>query len=409
MVRIRVLALTSLLVLALSVGQAPCREQRRDPSTGRVRILYVGDPVPGSPYPIFTRDPLTEVVPVIAIGFVKPAWVIKRYMRLYMPRNEEGLFENYDMIIISDAGKQFFTDDHMVWFRNGVIDHGMALVMIGGFESFGGTTPAPGSWGDTSVQEVLPVDCITDGWEDKSGHLQVLEPDDPLMTSLPFDELGAFGIFHGCNIVNPRQASKTLAGYWATWTGKEHPLLVYWEVGQGSSFAMTADWTPYGGKDFLRWTHYGDYTLNLATYVTGGNLPDDLTLVYEARQLMSEFRNLRLTLDSLIEFAAKFGANMAPVEKMIGEAEETRTRGERSYIDAEMEECVDEFKAALTILGSASERAYELKDEAMLWVYVTEWLSVASTGMICGFILWTVMVRRRMYREISTTRLTKLK
>lgn len=41
----------------------------------------------------------------------------------------------------------------------------------------------------------------------------------------------------------------------------------------------------------------------------------------------------------------------------------------------------------------------------MLWVYVTEWLVVSSTGMVCGFILWTVMVRRALYRAVQETRL----
>lgn len=394
------------MVLACA-EMAVCREERRDPVTGRIGILYVGDPVPGSPYPIFVRDPITEVTPVIASGFNFPTNVIRRYMRLYMPRKAQMLFDRYDVIIISDAARRFFTDKQLNWFKDGVIDHGMALIMIGGFEAFGGNIGL-GSWGPTPIQDVLPVTCLPDKWEDKAGKLEPVEWENPLIRSLPFKDIGAYGIFYGCNIVAEKPGSSTLADYRVVGSAKKHPLLSYWELGNGSSFAMTADWTPAGGVDFLRWQYYGDYSLNVITYVIGGKLPDDPALVYQARQLMANYRNIRQTMDSLIEFASKFGANMVPAEKMIGEAEEAKAAAERSYIAADIDSSIEGLRTAIEILESASEKAYKLKDEALFWVYLTEWLVVASTGMICGFILWTVMVRRRMYHEIGQTRLARV-
>lgn len=398
-------ALVALLILGLAAVTA--REERRDPITGRIRILYTGDPVPGSPYPVFIRDPLTDVTPVIASGFNFPATTIRRYMRLYMPRTDRGLYEGYDIIIISDAGIPFFTDKQLNSFKSGVLDWGMAFIMIGGFEAFGGNIGL-GSWGPTPIQEVMPVDCLADQWESLDGRLVVDDRENPLMKSLPFDEMRANGVFYGCNIVEEKQGSSKLASYDVTRSGDIHPLLIYWDVGKGSSFAMTADWTPAGGVDFLRWQYYGDYALNVVTYVIGGKLPDDPALTYQARQLMADYRNIRQTLDALIEFASKFGANMVPVEKMIGDAEDAKAVAEESYMDAEMEASIEQFRAAIEVLDSASERAYELKDQALFWVYVTEWLVVSATGMICGFILWTVMVRRKMYREVALTRLARL-
>ncbi len=402
-------ALVGFLILSLLVQSQMTagRDPRRDPATGRIRILYIGDPVPGSPHPIFLRDPLTDVVPVIASGFNFPTPVIRRYMRLYMPRTYDSLTTKFDVIIISDAGVRFFTDLHLNWFRDSVIDHGLALIMIGGFEAFGGNIGL-GSWDPTPIQDVLPVWSLPNEWEDFDGVLEIADWENPLIASLPFREIGAYGIFYGCNIVAVKQASSTLARYRVLRGGKKHPLLCYWEVGEGSSYAMMADWTPAGGRDFLRWEHYGNYCLNVMAYVTGGSLPDDPILVYEVRQLMADFRNIRQTLEGLIEFASKFGANMAPAERMIGEAEDARSVGERSYVEAEIGKSIDEMKIAIELLEAASDRAYELKDEALVWVYVTEWLVVASTGMICGFILWTLMVRRRMYREVKETRLTRL-
>jgi hypothetical protein len=48
--------------------------------------------------------------------------------------------------------------------------------------------------------------------------------------------------------------------------------------------------------------------------------------------------------------------------------------------------------------------ALEARDAALFWIFVTEWLVVSGTGLICGFAIWTLMVRRRMYREVGITR-----
>ena len=47
----------------------------------------------------------------------------------------------------------------------------------------------------------------------------------------------------------------------------------------------------------------------------------------------------------------------------------------------------------------------KIKDQALFWVYTIEWIAVSATLMVCGSALWTLMVRRRAYREVRTTRL----
>lgn len=399
------LALLSVLAGFCS-DAALCRESRRDPSTGRIRILYFGDAFAGpSPYPIFANDPLATILPIRASGFHDPTEVIRRHMRTYMPRTEAGLSSGFDMIILSDANIQSFRTEYFNWFRNAVIDSGLGLVMIGGLETFGAVPNYPGSWGETAVADVLPVLCLPEQWESREGRLEINQPANALISSLPFDELGPLGIFFGCNIVGVREGVSPLAYYSVLSKALGHPLLCFWEVGNGSSYAMTADWTPAGGTNFLRWGHYGDYALNMAIYVTGGKIPEDPSRVYEARRLMDNYRNQRQTLESTIEFVSKFGANMAPVEKMLGQAHSARSKADRGYLDGEIDECIQGEREALGILDSAFRKAYELRDEVLLWVYITEWLVVASTGMVCGFILWTIMVRRRLYREVGETKL----
>jgi len=46
----------------------------------------------------------------------------------------------------------------------------------------------------------------------------------------------------------------------------------------------------------------------------------------------------------------------------------------------------------------------DLKDKALLWIYIAEWSAVSGTAVACGVVLWTLMIRRRLYREVGTTR-----
>jgi uncharacterized membrane protein len=394
-----------LAVIALAIEPVAPREQKRDPVTGKIRILYFGDAFAGpSPYPVYANDPLTSIIPIMASTFHYSPAVIKRHMRIYMPRTEERLVDGFDVIVVSDAGIQAFRTDYFTWFRDAVIEKGFGLVMIGGLLSFGAVPNFPGSWGETVVSEVLPVELLPEGWEEDDGYLEINQPDNPFMKVLPFGEMGRYGLFYGANIVAERQGVSSLAYYRVVSTSERHPFFVYWEVGEGASYAMTADWTPAGGTNFLKWAHYADYALNVAMYVSGGKIPEDISVVYEARRLMGDYRNLRETLNSVIEFVSRFGANMAPAEKILGEAQEIRSMGDQGYLDGEMDVAVARLQEALGVLTRASEKAYDLRDQALLWVYLTEWLVVAGTGMICGFVLWTVMIRRKLYREVGETR-----
>jgi hypothetical protein len=56
------------------------------------------------------------------------------------------------------------------------------------------------------------------------------------------------------------------------------------------------------------------------------------------------------------------------------------------------------------ILEEIEGRAVDLKDRALLWVYLIEWLAVTGTCLAAGFVLWTLMVRRRLYKEIAVTK-----
>ena len=69
----------------------------------------------------------------------------------------------------------------------------------------------------------------------------------------------------------------------------------------------------------------------------------------------------------------------------------------------ESEAIVDQIDMRLVEIQNDAMR---LKDQALVWVYAIEWFSVTATSMIAGSFLWFVMIRRRLYREIGTTRIS---
>ena len=136
-------------------------------------------------------------------------------------------------------------------------------------------------------------------------------------------------------------------------------------------------------------------------------VPQDLEAAHRARVLMQDYAGLLDTLHSVMAFVEKFGANIVLAEELLLEIDSAQKAGKNAYMNADMDLAITELERTMDELLTASELIWRLKDEALLWVYVTEWLVVAGTGMICGFFLWTVMVRRRLYREIGITRLSQ--
>jgi hypothetical protein len=62
----------------------------------------------------------------------------------------------------------------------------------------------------------------------------------------------------------------------------------------------------------------------------------------------------------------------------------------------------------LDMIDEAMVEAIKVRDEAAFWIFLTEWAVVSGTSMVAGVLLWTLMVRRRLYREVEITRLRSL-
>ena len=362
-------------------------------------MLYIGDYSPYSPYPIMVAEPLIDLrfAWPSAMEGMAPS-LARRLFRQYIPRTYEKLTEN-DAIIVSDADVFIFEDRHYVWFKNTVMEKGTGFVMIGGNAGFGGRPNPP--WTPTAVQDILPVWCIDGGWT--QGRVSVVEPDHEFLSTLPLNEKDPWMAGYDGNKVTMKQGAQLL-GEFIPMSGGSDPFWATWDVGEGRCFAVMGDWTPAGGVVFMRWPYYGDFAVNLMMYLSKNPIPDDLETLHRARTMYVGYRSTRAYLFSVMEFAEKLGANTDPVAEIIGKAGEKHSESTVAYIEFDFTTALTHLEAAIQDLNSAVERAMDLKDQAMVWIYLIEWATISATFAIGGFVLWTLMIERRLYREVEQTR-----
>jgi hypothetical protein len=112
---------------------------------------------------------------------------------------------------------------------------------------------------------------------------------------------------------------------------------------------------------------------------------------------------MTVSLD-IIAFAEKFGASTVSLEDEVAQAMEMQRDAERLFVEHSYEESDSILDQVDIMLVDVQTAAMVLKDQALFWVYAIEWLSVTAVSIISLFALWTVMIKRRLYREVSITK-----
>jgi len=382
---------------AASLGQA----------ASPVGVLYTGDPYPGlTPYIPMKVEPLLRVTPVQAsrghyAGISDED--IRRAIRIYMPRTYASLVKDYQVMIISDSNVGSFTTEHLKWFKRAVVEEGAGLVMIGGYETFGGNAGNP-DWGQTPVGDVLPVDTVPGEYE--SGKVTIGDTNNVFMRSLPWRPDLDFLRRYECNVVYRREGAEVLAVDTiesGLARGHDNPFFSTWKYQGGRVFAMTGDWTPGGGWVFLHWEYLPDFATNLMLYCANRPIPEDLNLVHTVRTRIATLSYRRIIISSLIDFVDRFGANPKRILLALEKVDQARADAASLYIAQEFEGALEATKKASDLMDEAELVSEKVKKEALLWVYLSEWLTVTATALLCGIVVWTLMVRRRLYREVKTT------
>ncbi len=398
--------LVVLVLCGLMAGTASCAELRpRTDSNGVIRLLHIGKAwlYAGHPASVWTQDPRIYYYPVPS-----HAWSMGeeafRSLRRYLPRTDQYLYENFDVIIEDGMDASHLRLEFHQWMKTGIQQQGMGFLMADDSSSFA-TSGRHTSWYLYPIGEVLPVTDIAQIYYEQHGYRVIVEPEyrnHPLMRNVPWDEIRIWA--------HNRPKEKEGAIVLARMSGeivwnRNQPVIAYWDYGTGRSVAYVHKW--HGTPDFYRWKWHADVLCHMVYFPARVEIPQDLELVHQIRSLFNEFHYKRIYLISTMEFADKFGANLRLIEQDLMALLDEKKEADRLYIIQDLDECQGGMTALMTGLDRLTDRVLEAKDRALMWIFVAEWLVVSGTSMIAGFLVWTLMVRRRLYREVRVTRLVE--
>jgi len=377
---------------------------------GRISVLYVGCYQRSAPFMFMRSDPLFSIQYVEAslrgshvtsggeVTGESPEIVVRRIVRLYMPRSYSDLTSRFDVMVFANANRDAVGPTNIEMLARGAGEGGIGLLMIGGAESFGGTNyPA---WGDTAIGRLLPTEDVIGTWVE-DGRLVIDRPDNDFIHSLPWDPSQPFmNSFHH-NLVTVKLGAELLGHVEpVAFKFEDHPGMVTWQLENGPrAFAFMGD-IMYA----YDWDYCVDLGCNLLIYIDGLAVPQDYVLVHRVRSTMQHVAGRKSALRSLLDFCESFGANTRRLYDEIGEVDAVGAEAGTLYLELRFQDVLDRYEEVEEMLTKVERHAVVLKSTALAWVYVVEWLAVTGASLACGFVLWTFMVRRVLYRHVRTTR-----
>ena len=86
------------------------------------------------------------------------------------------------------------------------------------------------------------------------------------------------------------------------------------------------------------------------------------------------------------------------------EIREKKNSAEEAYLTQDYELASSLINEALDDTIPIRDGVEDLRKETMFWIFLTEWSVVSATLMVAGTIVYWLMVRRMLYREVPTTR-----
>jgi hypothetical protein len=251
----------------------------------------------------------------------------------------------------------------------------------------------------------MPVQCT--GSYGPDGQNVITDSQDEFIKSVPWDEYEGHDVFGGYNVVELKDGAHQLSKLirLGVGGGGTDPGWVWWDVGNGRFFASAPGFRGgSAGKGFILWKHYGDFVCNMVYFLAGLTPPSDINMLYATRLRFREVYDSRQMILGTIDFINRFGADTSKVDAKLTEAEAELKEAKGYFVDLDLVQSKEAADRAYATLEEAYKLAFEARDAALFWIFLTEWLVVTATGLICGSIVWTLMIRRKLYREVQITR-----
>jgi len=252
-----------------------------------------------------------------------------------------------------------------------------------------------------SFYEVLPcdVDMSADvDWSQGKIHYKVVRRQ-PILCMPGLENVVMF-MHHGGDII-PRLGTVVHA----VWRERGTPVLVSGRYGRGITLELDQAWNDIPVPSLQTYRYFPDVFYNELFFVADVEPPRDLELAREVRHLFIEARLRKKVTLSTLEFVQKFGGNTLPVERQLSTLDGEVKKARILYLEGDLDSASKVMKSVMAEYPAIDERIKNVKDRALLWIHSVEWMVITSTSAIVGVALWSIMVRRKLYREPGTTRL----
>jgi len=411
----RIVWLSVVAVLLLFACEHLC-EARTDPQTGRIRLLHIGLAFlrPDHPDPVYLSDPKVDLTMVPAFEWVMTEEEIRRSLRMYMPRSKEDLDRNFDLVMIDGVDAAHIRTDFLEWVVDLVQNGQLSFVMTDSGSGWGFAGSGT-SWYITPVERILTVDDqpgregAVPSYASNAFKLVPLDPTHELMRNIPWDEIR----FVAMNRPTERPGTRVVAQMSGERpVNREKPAIVYVDYPSGGrSVSYILTWHTMVHSPIVlslyRWKWHVDALLNFVYWPCKVAIPEDLLLVHRVRESMWDIDVTRGYVLSAMEFADKIGANLQAIDRKLSVLDSKRRDCNGLYLRGEMEEAHRELAEVKAAYLDLVDEVLLARKKALLWIFAIEWLVVTPTFVISGVALWSMMIRRRAYREVKATRIRR--
>jgi hypothetical protein len=369
-------------------------------------------------------DPLTDprVIPARAQDTEFVLADLRRFVRLYFPRTYEDLLE-YEYMILAQVEIWVFSDQQQVMLHRSIQEGGLGGMQTRSVMSM--HNQISDFWAASILSDAYPNDADAVVSIDYTLHgppMRVVinsNSDIPPVLS-PYKDLPgveySFGGY-GTNLVIPKPGavitSYSVGPYDYGYPGALPdpgfkspgwiPQTVYWKYGEGITWTHQDMFGQYWNTQINPYAP--DMILAELIYSTGRELPTDVVEVHRLRIKFNDYAMSQGFIFSLTDFIEKFGANTAPIISRVDEISDVFSDAKEQYLQQEYAGSSSNMDTAIEQMEELRVEALRQKDRALIWIYVVEWLAVTGVSLMTGFVLWTLMVQRRLYREVSVTRM----
>lgn len=413
----------SLLVLAVLLLAPLCEA---------IGVIIIGQAVPSNAPHMFwlMNEPGFEdicPIPTMQIGLAQMAGQAvtleqaRRRVRIYFPRSEEKLLQ-YNFTMYAAAIVEPFENRQIALMHRAIEDGGMgALVSVGGLTV--DSINRNYVWLNSVLAQAFPNDPLgSDMFEMNKdlGAIYTVEinRDESLAEVLtPFLPYGIEKWPGNCGTwMLPRPGTKCFAWIKGLYKGlggvPKAPYLLSWDYGQGTTWSQADSYTHlwWSGCHYHRTgrstqNEFGhDILVNMILYAIGMDLPQDIGVVHQLRKSFEHYSVRKMLIFSLLDFVEKMGGRSGPILRELSTNDEVFERSRSLFAEQKYEESLKAFDSSLAGLDAIELLSMKTKSKVLMWTYVIEYLVVSATFLLSASLLYEIMVRRRLLRQVDTTR-----